>query len=194
MFILFLLLATYTVYKKINKFKRLKDNYVICIIKMQMFTRHGKRWSVSELLSLQREYELLEWSVDQIALKHQRTVNSILFKLQDEGLINNWNEARGFIDCATPTWKTNDSITDDLSEYEDKNEEIDDVNDEDYVYEESCSDESDMDEESNEESSQVTKLAERVWSLESSVNDISAMVKHIFDSLVSKKHSLSSFQ
>lgn len=154
-----------------------------------MFTRHGNRWSVNEMLSLQREYELLEWSVDQIACKHKRTVNSILFKLQDEGLINNWNEARGFVPSATHTWKTTED--DFFEDDEEMDEEMDDENDEDYVEEESCTE---MDDELFEEddSSQVAKLTERVWSLETSVNDISAMVKQIFDSMVSKKRPLAS--
>jgi hypothetical protein len=61
-----------------------------------MTTRSGHRWTINEVLSLQREYELLEWSVQQIAEKHQRTVEAILFKLQAEGFISSWNEARGF--------------------------------------------------------------------------------------------------
>lgn len=51
-----------------------------------MYTRHNKKWSVNELLALQREYELLDWSIDQIALKHQRTPNAIMHKLDYEGL------------------------------------------------------------------------------------------------------------
>ena len=46
-----------------------------------MTTRHGNKWTVNELLSLQREYELLEWSVQEIAEKHKRTVEAILFKI-----------------------------------------------------------------------------------------------------------------
>jgi len=158
---------------------------------MQMFARHGNRWNVNELLSLQREYELLEWSVDQIALKHKRTVNSILFKLENEGLISNWNEARGFVHSAdadaSATWK----VSHDECSEDDEEEEMDDCNDEDYVEEESCSEMND-DCSDEDESSQVAKLADRVWSLESSVNDISIMVKQIFDSMISKKRPLSS--
>jgi len=47
--------------------------------------RNGNRWTVNELLSLQREYELLEWTVQQIAAKHQRTERAILFRLESEG-------------------------------------------------------------------------------------------------------------
>jgi len=72
-----------------------------------MTTRSGNRWTINELLSLQREYELLEWSVQQIAEKHQRTVEAILFKLEAEGFIASWNEARGFdSQLYQNTWNT----------------------------------------------------------------------------------------
>ena len=51
-----------------------------------MYTRHNNKWTVNELLSLQREYELLGWSIDQIAEKHQRTPNAIMHKLDYEGV------------------------------------------------------------------------------------------------------------
>jgi hypothetical protein len=59
-------------------------------------TRSGNKWNVNELLNLQREYELLELTVQEIAVKHKRSVNSILYKLESEGFIQSWNEARGF--------------------------------------------------------------------------------------------------
>ena len=58
--------------------------------------RHGNKWNTPEILQLQREYELLELDVSQIATSHQRTVNSILSKLEAEGFIDNWNSARGY--------------------------------------------------------------------------------------------------
>lgn len=51
-----------------------------------MSDRRGLKWTVNELLALQREYELLGWSVEKIAKKHKRSVNAIMFKLDDEGL------------------------------------------------------------------------------------------------------------
>jgi flavodoxin len=59
-------------------------------------TRVNKKWTVNELLSLQREYELLEMDIFEIALKHKRTPKAILYKLEDEAIINNWDEARGY--------------------------------------------------------------------------------------------------
>lgn len=61
-----------------------------------MSLRSGKRWTINEILSLQREYELLEWDVYQISEKHQRTVEAILHRLESEGFIENWESARGY--------------------------------------------------------------------------------------------------
>jgi len=50
-----------------------------------MNTRSNKQWSVNECLQLQREYELLGLSVDEIAVKHKRSTRAIMFKLAQEG-------------------------------------------------------------------------------------------------------------
>ena len=60
--------------------------------------RNGKKWTINEVLSLQREYELLEWSVSRIAEKHQRSVLAILCKLQSEGFITCFKESNGYYD------------------------------------------------------------------------------------------------
>ena len=54
------------------------------------------KWSVNEILSLQREYELYELTIQEIALLHKRSVFSILHKLEREQIIVNFNDARGF--------------------------------------------------------------------------------------------------
>lgn len=154
--------------------------------KMQVLTRHGKRWTINELLSLQREYELLEWSVQEIADKHQRTVNSILFKLENEGFISSFNEARGF-DPIVYQQKFDTYYGEDDDEHdEDEDFEVDDENDEDYVEDDQDSDD---DESDDDQVSEVSKLADRVWNLETSLNDISGMIKQIFDSLINKKQT-----
>jgi hypothetical protein len=50
--------------------------------------RHYNKWTVNELLQLQREYELLNLSIPDIAKNHQRTEDSILYRLQEEELID----------------------------------------------------------------------------------------------------------
>lgn len=47
--------------------------------------RHGFRWTINECLRLQREFELLQLPLDEIAERHGRTVNAIMCKLHAEG-------------------------------------------------------------------------------------------------------------
>ncbi len=61
-----------------------------------MICRNYFKWNINELLRLQREYELLELDIHEISLLHQRSIRSILFKLEKEGFICNWDQARGF--------------------------------------------------------------------------------------------------
>jgi hypothetical protein len=72
---------------------------------MNSFKRTGKRWTVNECLQLQREFELLEMSIDDIAIKHQRTPNAIMHKLDQEGFadynvlyFNNYNQTNDMLD------------------------------------------------------------------------------------------------
>lgn len=46
--------------------------------------RNGFNWNIPEILRLQREWELLQLSVSEIADLHGRTMRSIMFKLEDE--------------------------------------------------------------------------------------------------------------
>ena len=45
------------------------------------------KWNINELISLQREYELLEMTVQEIAARHGRGVDGIIAKLEKEGFI-----------------------------------------------------------------------------------------------------------
>ena len=53
--------------------------------------RHGNRWTINEILKLQREYELLGMSVSEIACSHERSINSIVLKIDEEGFVYNNN-------------------------------------------------------------------------------------------------------
>jgi len=50
--------------------------------------RNGFRWTINECLRLQREFELLKLSLEEIACLHGRTVKAIMFKLDSEGFAN----------------------------------------------------------------------------------------------------------
>jgi hypothetical protein len=68
--------------------------------------RKGFTWNVNEINRLYNEYELKELGVYEIAKLHQRDVKGILYKLSDEGLIDNlWDNARGW-DNKTEVKKT----------------------------------------------------------------------------------------
>lgn len=58
--------------------------------------RYGLKWSVNEILRLQREYELLELNVKDISRLHNRTETSIINKLVSEGLVTDAANVRRF--------------------------------------------------------------------------------------------------
>ena len=62
------------------------------------YTRTGKHWTINECLQLQREHELLEWSIDKIAIKHKRTPNAIMYKIVKEEFENS-DLLSGYLFC-----------------------------------------------------------------------------------------------
>ena len=151
---------------------------------MNTAKRNGNRWTINELLSLQREYELLEWTFQQIAVKHQRTERAILFRLESEGIIDSWDDARGFNieNDVTNVFVCNQELCVDEDEDEDEDE-VRECCDNDSEYNDD--DDDDNDESVCDDASEVEKLSERVWGLETAVTDIKDMVQHLFNNLVS---------
>jgi hypothetical protein len=159
--------------------------------------RYGNRWTVNEILALQREYELLEWSVQQIAEKHRRSVRAILCKLEVEGFIASWDEARGFVAEGSMTEETvqsngSESAMDDSESTNIDSVNIDSVNIDSVIIDsENIAQQNDeltmIDD--NETSEHIGNLTDRVWNLETSVSEISSMVKQMFECMVSKKSS-----
>lgn len=173
--------------------------------------RHNLKWSVNELLKLHREYELLEWSIQDIANAHQRTIHSILYKLESEGLIDSWDQAIGFdleyykdnfnetktnsyTEVESP--KMNDKSVDyDTYYIDEKNidididEEDDDYIDEDddYVFEEN-EDEDDSDEEEFEDC-----YEEEFYVLDNKINKMEFRLSKLENDITDIKHILSAF-
>ena len=135
--------------------------------------RAGNKWTVNELLSLQREYELLEMSIQQIAAKHERSITSILFKLETEGFIDSWNSARGF----------------DILEYQRKMD-GDDCDEEDCCDGADCCD-GDSGSDANTDE-YVDGIVNRVLRLETDVKEMRFMVTHIFNNMVTAKQTTQS--
>ena len=51
---------------------------------MAQYARNGYSWNINECITLQREYELLELCIDEIADRHKRSPDAIMFKLSSE--------------------------------------------------------------------------------------------------------------
>jgi hypothetical protein len=156
--------------------------------------RIGNKWTVNEILALQREFQLLEWDLDRIAAKHGRTVQGIMHKLDKEGfahynvLYSNYHPVNSLIPI---------DMNDDLEVEHDEEEEEDllfeDDDDEDYVYETDNDDDDDDDdanddgddddgddgddEEHERSSLNLKSLAKRVAALEASLDDIKHLLK-----------------
>lgn len=148
--------------------------------------RHNFKWNVNELLSLQREYELLEMTIQDIADKHERTVESILYRLYQEGFIESWVDARGYqeysknfdfvvgsLDTGVDAYDYGEDVVDDDSDYDEGDEVEDDVSEE--------------DDEDYENDNNIPTLSERVWGLETAVSDIKSMINTLLSRFTTSK-------
>ena len=133
---------------------------------MKTAKRSGNKWNVNELLALQREYELLEWTIQEIAEKHERSEYAILFKLESEGFIDSWNKARGFSS---------------FENYNQEEEDEDEDEDEDEEEEQDCCSEENYCE------SKFTKLMKRVSSLEKNLNQVTEAVNKLCENIIFNK-------
>ena len=97
--------------------------------KMPEYTRNGNRWTVNECLQLQREYELLGLSIDEIASRHKRTINAIMFKLDHEGFAD-YNVLYSNYYDVQPHTNNCDSDEEDEDEEEDEEEDDEEEDDE----------------------------------------------------------------
>jgi len=165
----------------------LKDKHILYNIMTSTCKRHGNKWTHNEVLALQREYELLEWDIQKIADKHERSVQSIIQKLFAEEitptlLVDPSVIAKPVTNPLTRSCKTNEKIN--ISE-----DVVEEFSDADSDYEDCCEDEEDEDEdevedkELDEVETSVNNLSDRVWSLETSVSQISSMVKQMFEQM-----------
>ena len=136
---------------------------------MTTYRRSGFKWTVNELISLQREYELLEWTVQQIAEKHERSVEAILFRLEEEEFIDSWNTARGYnqIDYQNAI-EGGDSFESNVEEDEQEEEEQDEEEEESSI----C-----------EDSNDIHLLTERVLTLENVIFDVKDMMQQLMSEM-----------
>ena len=152
---------------------------------MNQNSRYGFKWSINEILSLQREFELLGWNIDQIAEKHKRTANAIMYKLDQEGfadynvLYSNYHNLNALIPLHTPIdmeFELSLQHDDDDDDDSESNFTNDDDDDSESNF---TNDDDDDDSESNFTNDDVDNLSERVYGLEESVSEIRDMIKQM---------------
>jgi len=168
-------------------------------------SRQGAKWTINEELSLHREFDLLKMYIEDIATKHQRSVMSIVYKLQAEGLVtditvqhykhlNNCKKSKKDEEEDVLSYD-NDSSSDYVDDGDDNEEDSDSEYDVEKVSKYNVEKVPDSEDEyadmpdlvDADDISEVDKLTDRVWSLETSVNQIGNMVKSLFDELSSNK-------
>jgi len=140
--------------------------------------RYGYKWTISEILNLQREYELLKLPIPEIAALHKRSVLAIVFKLHKEGFITSWDEIKGVnLDTfyGIETMKEDSDISEDEEDRDDSSDYVDSESDDndDYTV--------------TKDENMMEDLTNRVWNLETTFSEISQMVKQMFHELVEKK-------
>jgi len=136
--------------------------------------RTGYKWTINECLRLEREFDLLELSVPEMALLHKRTINAIMCKLQDEGLDTFQNlymqtyGAENFEAFDLNYDDDADNSEDEEDEDDDDEEYIPDLNDD----EEDEEEEDDEDEKEVEDFSNEGLLFKQVKSIQSQINSL----------------------
>ena len=162
---------------------------------MSTRNRIGNKWTINEVLSLQREFELLGWDIDQIAEKHGRTANAIMYKLDQEGfadynvLYSNYhdlntnmpvNRTQKQVGLESSLSDNDDTVFDD----EDDEDDVDYVDDEDYV------DDGEEDEDDEDCEDYEDPLTERVAKLETALDEVKRILKALKLPTTSKNETL----
>jgi hypothetical protein len=157
---------------------------------MSLPYRHNFKWNVNELLSLQREYELLEMTIQDIADRHERTVDAILYRLCQEGFIESWIDARGYQEYAKNFDYVVGSLDSGVNAYDYGEDVVDDTTDKDSDYVDEDYDEGDEVEYVSEDDENYENLSQRVWGLETAVTDIKDMISTLLSKFSSPSKPL----
>jgi len=148
---------------------------------MTMPYRHNFKWNVNELLSLQREYELLEMTIQDIAIKHERSIDAILFRLQKEGFIETWIDARGYQEYSKTLPYLAGSLDSGINAYDYDEDVTDDdlANDKDSDYEEENEISEDDENYEDEDEYDIYNVNQRIWGLENAIKDIKGVINKL---------------
>ena len=146
--------------------------------------RSGFKWTVNECLRLEREYDLLKLSVEEIALLHQRSPYAIMFKLDEEGIAD-FNE---LYQQTYPNEASKDEASEAEAEDQDDDYEEYDIESEDEESE--AEEESDEESESDDEKYDRYNMKQQVKILTKQLANLTAVVYKIVSgkSTSSSKH------
>ena len=146
---------------------------------MTTYKRIGNRWTINECLQLQREFELLELSIDKIAERHQRTPNAIMCKLDQEGLADYnilYSNYHNLNDELT-AWNNVTLVVEDEDVIQDEDENISSYSEQDCVADHCSSNEEGLEEEdSNDDSYDNDSLKKLVMRLEKQLGIFTEMM------------------
>jgi hypothetical protein len=138
--------------------------------------RHANKWTVNECLSLNREFELLKLTMPEIALRHGRTVNAIMFKIQAEGwatfndlYVQTYGAYSQENDLALKSGVENDASDSDASL--DEEDDDDDDSDEEFIPN-VLSDSEDEEDEDLDDGSNYEFIFQRIKSMQKQINTL----------------------
>jgi hypothetical protein len=158
-----------------------------------MATRNGFRWTVNESLQLQREFELLKLTIDEIATKHKRTPNAIMYKLDQEGLA----DYNTLYETETLKFKNDDDGTDDETEDGDDDESEDEDGDDDESEDEDEDEDGDDDETKDGDDEDVVVNTTDIKTIKNQMDKLQSQMSMIMDMMLklsdSKKSLFSVF-
>ena len=127
---------------------------------MTTYRRAGAKWTINECLKLQREFELLNLSVEEIAVLHERSPQAIMYKLDAEGFAD-YNEL-----FRQQSQQYTSTLKDDDSEYqEDSDSDYEEDTDDDDAASEISEDEEDEEYDSYNIGQQVRLLTKQLSAL-----------------------------
>ena len=140
---------------------------------MTTYRRAGAKWTITECLKLQREFELLKLSVEEIAVLHERSPQAIMYKLDAENFAD-YNVLVGQQSQRCSTVETEEEEDDDSD------------SDSDYEEEENADAESEVSEEEYDEEEEQDydpyNVAQQVKSLTKQVSALTAFIIRTFKS------------
>ena len=129
---------------------------------MTTYRRANAKWTINECLRLEREFDLLKLSIDEIAARHERSAQSIMYKLDSEGIA----DYNVLAVCGTNYQLRVSDINNQNSNHKDEDEDDEDDEDEDED-EKDSDDSSDYEEElagdNDDAASEVSDLEEEEY-------------------------------